>query len=477
MKEKTGKIDNTVKIKIPQAAAGIIDTLYNAGFEAYVVGGCVRDSVMGRVPHDWDITTSAKPHEVKKLFRRTIDTGIQHGTVTVMIKGEGYEVTTYRIDGDYSDHRRPDRVDFADDLSEDLRRRDFTVNAMAYNDRVGLVDLFGGLSDIENKVIRCVGDPDERFNEDALRILRAVRFSAQLGFDIEEKTREAVKAHVDELPFVSAERIEAEFTKLITSPHPEKLEDAFNLGITKVFIPEFDAMMETEQRTPYHKYDVGHHTIEVMKHVRPVKYMRYAALLHDAGKPVCKTTEEKAPERQVTYNGVTYATVDHFKGHAEAGAKMAPDILKRLKMDNDTIDRVRRLVYFHDAGISREITKEFVRKLMSKLGAEHLDDLLEIKNADIEGQSDYSRDDSLKKVSLIKKYSEEILRDNEALTIKDLAINGNDLMKMGYPKGPIMGEILRFLLDKVLEEPELNQKETLIKIVKEVYDIGLQKDL
>ncbi len=456
---------------MPNAAAWIIDTLYNAGYEAYAVGGCIRDSIMGRTPHDWDITTSAKPEEIKRLFRRTIDTGIQHGTVTVMIKSEGYEVTTYRVDGDYSDHRRPDRVDFADELSEDLRRRDFTVNAMAYNDRVGLVDLFGGLSDIENKVIKCVGEPDERFNEDALRILRAVRFSAQLDFEMEEKTREAIKDHVKELSFVSAERIEAEFTKLIMSSHPEKLEDAYELGITKVFIPEFDAMMETEQRTPYHKFDVGHHTIEVMKHVRPEKYMRYAALLHDIGKPVCKTTEERPPEKQITYNGITYTTVDHFKGHAEAGSRMAPDILKRLRMDNDTIDRVRRLVYYHDAGIQIEITKKFVRRLMSKAGVENFGDLLELKRADTDGQSDYKREDKLYRLSLIKKYETEILEEGDAITIKNLALNGNDLMKMGYKKGPVMGEILRFLLDKVLDEPELNEKETLSRLALESFPI------
>ena len=460
---------NVLHIEIPSTVAGIIETLYNAGYEAYAVGGCIRDSIMGRTPHDWDITTSAKPDEIKRLFRRTIDTGIQHGTVTVMIKNEGYEVTTYRVDGDYSDHRRPDRVDFADDLSEDLRRRDFTVNAMAYNDRAGMVDLFGGLSDIDNKIIKCVGNPDERFDEDALRILRAVRFSAQLGFEIEAATRDAIKNHVSELSFVSAERIEAEFTKLITSSHPEKIEDAFNLGLTNAFIPEFDAMMETEQHTPYHKYDVGHHTIEVMKHVRPEKYMRYAALLHDIGKPLCKTTEELPIEKQVTWNGETFDAVDHFKGHGAKGAKMVPDIMKRLKMDNATTDKVERLVFYHDAGLREEPSKRYVRRLMSKVGAENFDDLMEIRLADIEGQSDYQRDDKLRKAALIRKYRDEILKEKNALTIKELDINGKDLMDAGYPKGPIVGEILRFLLDRVLEEPELNEKEKLLNLCKEEY--------
>ncbi len=248
-----------MKIQLPDQVNKIIDTLEEAGYEAYAVGGCVRDSLLGRTPDDWDITTSAKPEDCKRLFPRTVDTGIKHGTVTVLLGGEGFEVTTYRIDGVYEDGRHPREVTFTASLKEDLRRRDFTVNAMAYNERSGLVDIYGGMQDIKNRVIRCVGDAWERFDEDALRMLRAVRFSAQLGYRIDEKTREAVKAMAPNLQKISAERIQAELVKLVTSPHPDDLRTAYELGITAQILPEFDLCMETPQRHKHHCYDVGEH--------------------------------------------------------------------------------------------------------------------------------------------------------------------------------------------------------------------------
>ena len=238
-----------MKIQLPEKVNRIITTLQKHGFEAYAVGGCVRDSFLGRVPGDWDITTSAAPEETKSLFARTFDTGIEHGTITVLLNGEGFEVTTYRIDGKYEDNRHPSKVQFTRSLSEDLLRRDFTINAMAYNEQDGLVDLFHGMEDLKKGVIRCVGNAEARFSEDALRILRAIRFSAQLGFEIEKETRQAIRKLAPNLSYISAERIQTELVKLLVSDHPEKILDAYELGITKVILPEFDAMMETTQET------------------------------------------------------------------------------------------------------------------------------------------------------------------------------------------------------------------------------------
>ena len=445
-----------MKITMPQDVIYIIEQLNNEGYEAYAVGGCVRDSLLGRTPNDWDITTSATPQEIKAVFKRTIDTGIKHGTVTVLLRGEGYEVTTFRIDGEYSDHRRPDGVTFTRELSEDLLRRDFTINAMAYSDKTGVVDLYGGVEDLDKGIIRCVGNPDDRFNEDALRIMRAVRFAAQLGFDIEEATRTAATSHAPELSQVSAERIETELTKLLLSPHPEKLIDMYEMGTTAVVLPEFNRMMETEQNTPYHRFDVGRHTIEVMKNVPPTKVMRYAALFHDVGKPDSKTTDA---------NGQ-----DHFKGHAMVSEGIAEDILKRLRMDNDTIRDVKKIVYWHDFGLKGDITKNSVRRMLSKMGEEYFDSYVHIRKADVMGQSDYRSDESRAVIEKIIKYHDEIMQEGNALSIADLAISGKDLIEMGIKPGPEMGEILRNLLDIVLEDPGLNTREILSKIVLERND-------
>ena len=317
-------------LTIPEKVEFIINKLETAGFEAYAVGGCVRDSILGRKPDDWEITTSAKPEQVKALFRRTVDTGLQHGTVTVMIDKEGFEVTTYRVDGEYEDGRHPKEVTFTASLEEDLKRRDFTINAMAYNTSSGLVDMFGGLEDIKKKIIRCVGNPLERFTEDALRIMRAVRFSAQLGFEIEKETKAALSVIAPNLKNVSAERIETELVKLLVSPHPDYLRTAWETGITKEFLPEFDACMNTEQNTPHHCWTVGEHTLHSLLNVPCDKVLRLTMLLHDIGKPKVKTTDE---------NGR-----DHFKTHGSVGEKMAKEILRRLKFDNDTIRKVSHLV-------------------------------------------------------------------------------------------------------------------------------------
>ncbi|MEG0722054.1 MAG: CCA tRNA nucleotidyltransferase, partial [Lachnospiraceae bacterium] len=253
-----------MEIKLPEKVNHIIKTIQVAGYEAYAVGGCIRDSILGRMPEDWDITTSAMPMQVKELFYRTFDTGIEHGTVTVVLEKESFEVTTYRIDGEYEDNRHPKEVTFTRNLMEDLLRRDFTMNAMAYNEETGLVDGFSGRKDLENQVIRCVGNAAERFGEDALRMLRGVRFAAQLGFTMESETKVAIQALAPTLSCISAERIQMELIKMLVSPRPEMLEMAYELGITKVILPEFDDMMETEQETKHHQYNVGEHTLESM---------------------------------------------------------------------------------------------------------------------------------------------------------------------------------------------------------------------
>ena len=455
-----------MKINIPLGARYILEQLNKHGYEAFIVGGCVRDCLLGDTPSDWDITTSAKPEEVKAIFSRTIDTGIQHGTVTVLVDKNivssdpqgmyAFEVTTYRVDGVYTDHRRPESVTFTASLEEDLKRRDFTINAMAYNEIDGVIDIFGGQQDLKDGIIRCVGKPEERFDEDALRILRAVRFAAKLDFKIDKDTRLAMKKQAPFLKDISAERICTELTKLLISDHPERIEEAYELGITSVILPEFDAMMQTPQNNPYHLYDVGHHTIEVMKHVPADTVLRYSALLHDVAKPVCKTTDE------------TTGT-DHFYGHQELSAKMARDILHRLKFDNDTIDRVHRLVLNHDYGLSGDGPgiKSF-RRFLSTFGAEHFPDFLVIRRADMAGQSDYKLE---KRESMLKKLSDmytEVMEKEQCLNLSDLAIGGKDLIACGMAPGRKMGETLKSLLELVLEEPERNTREQLLEIAKQL---------
>lgn len=437
-----------MELRIPEKAKIILHTLEEAGYEAYVVGGCVRDSILGRSPDDWDITTSAKPEEVKTLFRRTVDTGLIHGTVTVMLDKEGFEVTTYRVDGEYEDGRHPKEVSFTASLEEDLKRRDFTINAMAYNPKRGLVDLFGGIQDMENRIIRCVGNPLERFTEDALRILRAVRFSAQLGFSIEGETLKAISVLAPNLKYVSAERIQVELLKLLVSPHPDYLRTAYEAGITKEILPEFDRCMETEQNTPHHCYNVGEHTLQSLLNIRADKVLRLTMLLHDFGKPVVKRTDE---------NGR-----DHFKTHGPEGEKMAVSILRRLKMDNDTIRKVRSLIKWHDYRPKGEAVS--VRKAASLIGEELFPLYLEVQKADILAQSTYRREEKLARLNAVSAFYEEILDRGQCISLKTMALTGRDLIDAGYAPGKELGEILEKLLSHVLENPEDNKKEILLKL-------------
>ncbi len=451
-------------IDIPKNAENIIRILNENGFEAYVVGGCVRDSLLNKEPEDWDITTSARPEDVKRIFTKTIDTGIQHGTVTVRMGGQGYEVTTYRIDGEYEDSRHPKSVEFTSNLSEDLKRRDFTINAMAYSPKDGLIDIFDGVKDLENGIIRCVGNPKERFDEDALRTLRAVRFAGQLKFEIEDNTFEAIKYAAKNIKNVSAERIRVELTKLIMSEGVDRLITAKEALLTEVCLPEWDKMLETNQDNPHHMYNVGVHTIKVLEGVnrlykgndeRVHRILCWSALLHDVAKPECKSVSEDG--------------IGHFYGHPDKGSVMATNILKRLKFDNYTINMVSRLVKYHD--YPYDGSKKALRRFLNKAGIDIVPFLLILMEADVRGQSEYKRDIKLNAIKQLENDVNEIKENLDAITIKDLAINGNDLMEIGVPSGKMIGTVLESLLNEVLDTPSLNDREILLEKVKKMCKI------
>ncbi len=445
-----------MKIDMPRQARFIIDQLVKNGHEAYIVGGCVRDSLLHITPKDWDITTSASPEEVKALFYHTIDTGIEHGTVTVLLEHEPYEVTTYRIDGKYVDHRRPTEVTFTKSLKEDLLRRDFTINAMAYNEQEGLIDLYDGKEDLKRGLIRCVGVAKQRFDEDALRILRAIRFSARFDFEIEEETRKAMVEKKEFLKDISAERIREELSKTLISKHPEKLLLAYELGITKIILPEWDLMLETPQNNPHHKYSVGMHTMKGIQNIEPSIALRYTMLLHDSGKPACKTTDK---------NGI-----DHFKGHPEKSRQIAKEVLQRLKFDNDTIKTVTTLVKWHDFRFDslEAVTKVGVRHLANEIGVENLRLLFLVQHADLLAQSQYKRGEKIAILSKTKELLDEILERGDCICLKDLKVNGNDLIALGVKPGKQIGVLLKALLEEVLVDPSKNDTQYLENLARKL---------
>ena len=423
-----------MKIKLPEKVKTVIGELKAHGYDAYAVGGCIRDSILGRTPGDWDITTSAKPQQVKAIFPRTVDTGIQHGTVTVLMDKEGFEVTTYRIDGEYEDARHPKDVIFTSNLLEDLKRRDFTINAMAYNDETGLVDAFDGIGDLERGVIRCVGNAMERF-------------AAQLGFTIEDATRQAICDMAENLSKISAERIQVELVKLVTSDHPEEMKNIYDTGIAAVILPEFCTMMETEQHNPHHIYTVGVHTIRSMEEIRADKVLRLTMLFHDVAKPVCRRSDE---------NGI-----DHFHGHPEVGAEMARKILRRLKFDNDTIRKVTALIRAHDD--RPPLKGRAIRRAIFRNGVDQYPELFEVKRADILAQSSFLQQEKLLYVDRYEHMYHQIIEKQQCLSLKDLAVNGSDLIARGIQPGKEIGVILHAMLEQVLEDPKLNEKETLLE--------------
>ena len=403
-------MDNKKTIQIPSGAAEILRVLETGGYEAFVVGGCVRDSLLGRNPNDWDITTSARPEEVKALFRRTIDTGLKHGTVTILRHGEAYEVTTYRIDGEYLDGRHPSDVTFTASLEEDLKRRDFTINAMAYSESAGLKDFL-------------------------------------LDYDVDPETVRAMKELAPTLSRISAERIAAELEKTILSPHPEKLRMARECGITAVILPEFDRCMDTPQNNPHHLYNVGEHTIRSMMNVRPDKVLRLTMLMHDFGKPACRTTDEKG--------------IDHFYGHPAVSADMADNILRRLKYDNDTRKSVVKLTREHDRCV--RLTEPGIRKAVIEIGEDLFPLWLEVKEADTLAQSLYRRQEKMDYLEKIRTVYGRILERGDCISLKDLAVTGNDLIAAGVPKGKEIGGLLRKMFQDVVDVPSHNDRDYLLK--------------
>ena len=443
-----------MKIELPRKVSFIISNLSLHGYEAYAVGGCIRDAILAKEPGDWDITTSATPGEIKKLFRHTIDTGIEHGTVTVLLGKESFEVTTFRIDGAYEDGRHPSSVTFTKNLIEDLKRRDFTINAMAYNDEVRLVDRVGGMKDLNHHLIRCVGDPKTRFGEDYLRILRALRFSAQLGFKLEQHTVEGMVELAPNLTQISAERIREEWVKLLLSDNPDKIHEAYQLGITKVILPEWDAMVGVEQRNLYHSHDVAGHTLLSLKATKKDKVLRLAMLFHDMGKPQTKTTDAKG--------------VDHFVGHDRVSEQMAKEIMNRLKFDKETTKKVTKLVAYHNYPLNT--TPRAVRRAVNRIGVELFPYYLAVRVADLKGKSYYERKERLKKVVHVRYLFLKILKEKQCFSLDKLAIKGQDIMELGLSPGPEVGRILNELLEFVLDYPRYNTREALLPFTKKIIE-------
>lgn len=445
-----------MNITIPKNAAFIIKKLNDNGYEAYVVGGCVRDSVLGLTPADWDITTSARPEQVKALFSRTIDTGIKHGTITIMIDKEGYEVTTYRIGGTNPECDEAETT-FAKTLKEDLSYRDFTMNAMAYHPVEGIVDYFHGLEDIAQKTICCVEDPEERILEDPLRMLRAIRFAGQLDFQIEAGTFAAIKKHARTLSRSSQERIRMELLKMLMSDHPEVIRLAYESGLTEVFLPEFDLLMKTEQKNPHHCYSVGEHTIHAICNISKNPVLRLTMLFHDIGKTATKTTDEYG--------------IDHFYGHYKVSADMANQIMKRMKFDNNTTKLVCTLISYHDTRFQSALTsgRRQLRKVISHVTPTLFPYLLQVMEADLLAQSTYYREEKLANLAEAKLAFKEIMDNKDCLSIKELKINGNDLKALGITEGKVIGAILNTLLTMVLENPELNQYIYLEELALKIY--------
>lgn len=444
------------QIRLPNAVEHIINTLESAGFEAYAVGGCVRDSIMGRIPHDWDICTSANPDEMFDIFKneKIIPTGLQHGTITVLIDNVGYEITTYRIEKDYSDHRRPDSVEFTTILAQDLMRRDFTINALAYNNTTGIVDLFDGLKDIHSRKICTVNSAEERFNEDALRILRAIRFSSQLDFEIDYSV--AYQIHQDKylLDFISKERIQSEFVKIVQSSTLSVQLDLFK-DVFAQFIPEIKDMFEFPQNNPYHAYDVWNHTLHAVANAEDKDLItKLAVLFHDIGKPHSYQDGDDG--------------IRHFHGHGRVSAEITDQILRNLKFDNFTRESVVQLISYHDATF--EVGTKYVRRWINKIGEEQFIRLLDLREADIKGQSDLNLAERLEKIERIRDcYNQVRPEPVSCFTVKDLAVNGDDLISLGYKPGKTLGSILNLMLERVLSEELDNTKEILIDFAKSLY--------
>lgn len=436
-----------MKIEIDKKAQKVISMLESKGYNAYVVGGCLRDILLGRKSQDIDITTDALPNEIIDVFKdsyKVIETGVKYGTVTVIIKGYPIEITTFRSEQDYIDGRRPQNISYEKDIKADLSRRDFTVNAIAYNDKDGLIDLFGGKRDLEDKIIRCVGNPRERFKEDKLRMLRAVRFATTLDFKIEDETFKAIKEYSQDINEISIERINAELSKmLLVQRSSQAIILLKKTGLLKNILPVIDDMYGFSQQNPYHEKDLFFHTMDVLDSVRDDLILRLAALFHDSGKLYTKTVDEN--------------NIGHFYGHSELSFDIARDNLKRLRYSNNIIELVALLCKKHMID-TRNITKKGIRKLISLFGKENIYLLIELQRAD-SASTTLGGDDTL------KNKVDEVLAEEDVFSLKDMNIDGNDIKNLGY-KGKEIGDILKYLFDKVMENPNINEKTKLLEIIK-----------
>lgn len=439
---------------MPKNVDTAINLLQSAGFEAYAVGGCVRDSLLGKTPNDWDITTSAKPEDMKSVFAdfHCIDTGIKHGTVTVVIDGEPLEITTFRLDGEYEDNRHPKSVTFTSNLGADLGRRDFTVNAMAYSKMTGTVDLFGGQNDLKNKIIRCVGDPDRRFNEDALRILRALRFASALDFEIEEKTAQSLLKNCALLGNISEERIAKELLKLVCGKGAKRILTDFAPVLFEI-LPELQPMYKNSHDNPHHCYDIYEHTLIAVESIDPEPTLRFAMLLHDCGKPAVKKFDE---------NGVA-----HFYGHQRISAEISAQILARLKVSNKFRDEILFLVSNHDRWELYENTEKMPRYL-SKFGLDGVLKLLKVMRADVLAQSPEYRY-RLDQIADAEETAKNLAAQKPCLSLSELQINGRTLMDIGIPQGRKLGAVLAQLLDEVIDGVTKNTQEALTTRAREIY--------
>lgn len=434
-----------MQIALPDFAKKAIDMLNGKNFEAYIVGGCVRDCIMGITPNDWDITTSASPEEIGLVFKdfKTIKTGIKHGTVTVLIEDNPLEITTYRIDGKYSDNRHPDKVKFTKNLKEDLLRRDFTINSLAYHYNTGVIDFFGGIKDIERKIIRCVGEGDKRFSEDALRIMRALRFSSTLGFSIHQNTKNSIHKNFELLEKISPERIYSELSKLLCGNNAKEVLMEFKSVIAKI-IPEIEKSFSFNQKTPYHIYDVYEHTVNSVANIDPDLILRLTMFFHDIGKPYCFTVDE---------NGQ-----GHFKGHSKISVKICEDVLRRLKCDNNTIEEVTTLIKYHDTVIEND--EKLIKRWFNRISPEGFFKLLKIKMADTLSQNPiFDRSELIDKLYISAK---DILKKKECFSISSLKINGDDLISLGMKEGKEIGDTLNFLLDAVIDKKCINERQSLL---------------
>ena len=447
-RDKSVKLD--ININISNEAEKIIDTLEANGYEAYVVGGCVRDTVMGKIPEDWDICTSALPEQTAGCFpdSHIIETGLRHGTITVVTNSTPVEVTTYRIDGDYSDNRHPDKVEFVSELKEDLSRRDFTINAMAYNHNRGLVDYFDGVSDIERKIIRCVGDADKRFREDSLRIMRALRFASVLGFAVDEETSGAIFRNKKLLGNIAVERISVELNKMLIGDNVKEILLLYTQIIEEI-IPEITVMIGFKQNNRHHIYDVWRHTVESIAMIPADPVLKLTMLFHDIGKPVCYTEAD---------------SVGHFHGHQQVGSDMAREILKRLKYPNSIIDTIKKLVLYHDADILPDT--RHIKRWLNRLGETKFRQLILVKRADAMAQSELFRKEKLESLDKVVFVLDEVIRQQQCFSLKDLAVSGRDLIEAGIPEGAKVGSCLNRLLKMVIEESIDNNKEKLLEILK-----------